>query len=268
MKFRLPDEIPIEEWPKPEEFVEEAIRIVSYAEDNGVTLRVMGGLAIHIHSREYDKLWRDLGRLGEKVFTDIDLAGYSKQRDDLLKIMEELDYKIWKQSMYYFAGRRYIFFGKIPMVEVFFDNLSMNHNINLKDRLESDKYTLPLAELLMSKLQIVKINEKDIKDAILLLRAHDIGDDDDDRVNGKVIAEVMSRDWGFYYTFTSNLKTVLEKLDNYEALSQDDIKIVSDRINRLLSLIESKPKSLGWKMRAKVGTKKKWYNDVDEWIQF
>ena len=78
----------------------------------------------------------------------------------------------------------------------------------------------------------------------------------------------MSKDWGFYYTFTINLKKVKEaSLDWYkELLSEKDRRIVSERIDALLNMIEKKPKSFGWKMRARVGPRKKWYNEVDEWV--
>lgn len=267
-KFKLPDEIPEGEWPKPEEFVKEAKRIVDYARDEGVVLRVMGGLGIHMHSREFDELWRKLGRLGRKVFTDIDLATYGSSREKILDILKGLNYEIWKQSMYFYGGKRYIFFGRIPMVEIFFDSLEMNHKINFKGRLEKDEYTLPLAELLMSKLQIVKINEKDIKDTIVLIRAHDIGDNDKDVINGKHIARLLSKDWGFYYTFTVNLKKVLDILPSYSSLSSKDISIVEERVNKLFDIIEKEPKTISWKIRARIGPSKKWYNEVDEWVEF
>jgi len=265
--FRLPSEIPDEEWPQPGEFVDESKRIVDFAQEKGVTLRVMGGLAIYLRCKEYEELWKGLKRLGKKVFTDIDLAGYGKHRTKILKIMEELGYDIWKLSLQRFAGRRYIFYGgRIPMVEVFFDRLQMNHVIEFKGRLEKDKYTLPLAELLMMKLQIVQINEKDIKDSIILLRAYDIGEDDT-VINGKYIAKVLAKDWGFYYTFTNNLEKVKSKLQDYQSiLSESDIDIVKNRIEKLRDIIEREPKSLGWKMRAKLGTKVKWYEEVEDWL--
>jgi|Deesub1362A_J573_1020465.scaffolds.fasta_scaffold00003_283 hypothetical protein len=284
--FRLPTEIPLEIYPSPEEFVEEAKSIVREAEEKGIVLRVMGGLGIYIliQNTEYEDLWRRMERLGERVFTDIDLAGYGKDRERVLKFLTEerssCVYQIWRPSLYYYRGSRYIFYGcpegcefpkgkgcKIPMVEVFFDRLQMNHTIEFKGRLEHGKYALPLTEILLTKLQIVKINEKDIKDAIVLLSAFEIGSSDKEGINGDYIAGLMSKDWGFYYTFTTNLKKVREYVTNRyrDKLSEDNVKKVSERIDHLLKLIEDKPKSMGWKLRAKVGPKKKWYNEVDDW---
>ncbi len=284
-RFRLPTEIPLEVYPKPEEFVNEAKSIVEEAEENNIILRVMGGLAIYIliQGSKYEDTWRNLARLGERVFTDIDLASYGKYRKAVLEFFtkkrKKCRYEVFQQSLYYYRGTRYIFYGcpegcmirgyqgcRIPMVEVFFDKLEMNHIIPFKNRLEICKYTLSPTDILLTKLQIVKINEKDIKDAITLLLAYDIGSTDDNMINGKYIAKLMSQDWGFYYTFTTNLKKVKEFSGKYsDKLSESEISIVSSRVDKLLDMIEKEPKSLGWKMRARVGTKKKWYNEVDEW---
>ncbi|MCU0852943.1 MAG: hypothetical protein MUC90_06825 [Thermoplasmata archaeon] len=102
------------------------------------------------------------------------------------------------------------------MVEIFYDELAMNHTVPYKGRLEMDSPTTPAGELMLQKLQVVKINEKDIKDLIVLIRAH-------------------------------------------------DKSIVTQRVDTMLALIESKPKSFKWRMRAKVGTKTMWYNPVDDW---
>ncbi len=285
-RFRLPTEIPLEIYPSPEEFVEEAKSIVREAGEKGIVLRVMGGLGIYIliQNTEYEDLWRRLERLGERVFTDIDLAGYGKDRERILRFLTEerasCVYQIWRPSLYYYRGSRYIFYGcpegcefpkgkgcKIPMVEVFFDRLQMNHTIEFKGRLEHGEYALPLTEILLTKLQIVKINEKDIKDAIVLLSAFEVGSSDKEGINGDYIASLMSKDWGFYYTFTTNLRKVKEYATNKyrDKLSEDNVKKVSDRVDHLLKLIENRPKSMGWKLRAKVGPKKKWYNEVDDW---
>ncbi|MFH0917363.1 MAG: hypothetical protein V1912_13090, partial [bacterium] len=133
-----------------------------------------------------------------------------------------------------------------------------------KGRLEIDKYTLSLADLMLEKLQIVHLNEKDVIDVMMLLREHEIGDGDDEVINGAYISRMMAKDWGFYYTTTTNLNKVKSHLGNYEVLSPGDHDVISGRIDELLFMIDKEPKSLGWKLRAKVGTKKQWYNDVEE----
>ena len=125
----------------------------------------------------------------------------------------------------------------------------------------SDVY--PVAELLLEKMQIVNITEKDLKDSVILLAEHDIGDTDNETINGKHIASILSKDWGFSYTVTTNLQHVKEYADK-SPLGEADNLLVKQRIARLLDIIEKAPKSLRWTTRARIGTKKKWYQDVEE----
>jgi hypothetical protein len=116
-------------------------------------------------------------------------------------------------------------------------------------------------------MQIVQINEKDIKDTVVIMREHDVGDLDNETVNARYIARTLSDDWGFYYTVTTNLGKVKNSLSSVQVLSDQDRADVSSKIDKLVSCIEEQPKSMRWKMRAKIGTKKKWYNDVEEVVR-
>lgn len=264
--FRLPSEIPLEEWPAPSTFIEEAKLCVKDAEDKGIVLRVMGGLAIYLHSQEYEQLWEKLGRLGKKVFTDIDYVSYGKFRGRLLEFFKNRGFTINQKLLYLYGKKRHIYYGnKIPMVEIFFDKLEMNHTVNFKNRLELDYPTIPPTELLLQKIQMVRMNEKDIKDAIILVRAHEVGQGDEEKINKELIGASLLADWGFYYTATTNLQKIKNSLSNYNVLGEEDIRVVGGRIDELLSYLEEKPKGIMWKSRALIGTKKKWYNEVDEW---
>ena len=268
-KFRLPTEIPLEEYPPPEVFVEETIQCVSDAAKEGIILRAIGGLAIYLHAHGAgDKeLSVKLGRLGERVFTDIDFASYGKFRDKVYGFFKKRGYDVDPTlHMHYFRKRHIYFGGKVPMAEVFFDRLEMNHPIEFAKRLEADNPTIPLAELLLAKLQIVKINQKDIKDVVLMLRSHDAGDTDDQTINLSALRRAgLVSNWGFYYTVTTNLKEVQRFAQEGGILEQDDIKTVGDRVGRILDYLERQPKTAQWKLRARVGTRRKWYNDVDDW---
>lgn len=269
-RFRLPTEIPDEEYPSPETFINEALSCVKEAGEKGIILRIMGGMGIYLHSQEIKGLWERLSRLGKKVFTDIDFASYGKFRDKVFEFFRKRGYNIDKRLHFHYGLKRHIYFGgAVPMIEVFFDKLEMNHTISFENRLEADMPTIPLSELLLQKMQIVKINEKDIKDAIVLLRAHDVGFEDKEKINLKALAQAgLTSDWGFYYTVTTNLQKVKEYIGGCNILNEEDRKIISERIDKILGFLEQEPKSLSWKMRAKIGTKKKWYNDVEEWTYF
>ncbi len=149
-------------------------------------------------------------------------------------------------------------------VDIFVDKLTFCHEVDLTRRLEVDPTTLTLADLLLEKMQIVKIAEKDVKDTIILLREHDLGDNDDGVVNVRYISKLLSDDWGFYYTATTNLKKTRDYVDTLSVINSTEKRLVKSRIDSLLARIEGEGKSFKWRMRAKAGTKVKWYNDAEE----
>lgn len=287
-EFKPSVKVPVDLYPKPYEFVNEALSIVKGAEERGVVMRIMGGLAIYllIRGTEYERVWNALGRLGECVFTDIDLATYGKDGGKIINYLlteERIPfYLLWQPSLMYYGTQRLIFYGcpeaymrgeakvgKIPMVEVFLDALRMNHTISFKGRLKLNEVTLTPADLLLKKLQIVRINEKDIKDAIILLLAVDLSNTDTKAINADYIAKLLSDDWGFYCTFTTNLTKIKEylKARHLSALTDKYLNVISNKIDKLRKIIEEHPKASPWKIRTKVGTKKKWYDDVEELLR-
>ena len=270
-EFRLPHEVSDAKYPTPEEFISETERVVKELSNNSVVARVMGAMGVYIKTRITSKdLFVKLDRLGGgKSFTDIDLASYSRYCNNIPPLMERLGYQCFKRMLIISAATRQFFYSdRIPLVEVFYDRLAMNHVINFRDRLEKACLTLPSAELLLQKLQPVHINEKDIKDTILLLKAEDLGENDS-KINMKVVRSVLSDDWGFYHTFKTNLQNVGNYLESIDprTVSEEDKLIIRNKLSIIEKEIESEPKSFGWKVRAKVGTKKKWYNEVDEWSE-
>ena len=254
-----------EKYPPPSVFIKEAERIVKEAEEEGILLRIMGALAIRIHCPKFADLHHKLKRLGERVFTDIDFMSIRESRKKVPGFLEERGYTCDKAVMAIFGSKRHVYYGtEVPMIDVFFDKLEMCHTINFRGRLELDYPTISLADLLLEKMQIVKINPKDVKDTVVLLREHGVGENDDETVNYRYIAKLLSKDWGFYYTVTTNLKGVRDRLPTLGVLSEEDILDVGIKIDKILEAIEREPKSLGWRMRARIGTKKKWYQEVEE----
>jgi hypothetical protein len=245
------------------DFVAGATHLVERAEEKNIVLRIMGACAVMHHvGKEHPML--DVFK-SNRALTDIDFVTYRRFWPKIEAFLQSEGYEphvrfntIHGDKQMQFANRDGI------RVDVFCDKLSMSHVIEFKGRLEQDYPTIPLAELLLEKMQIVKINEKDIKDTTLLLKTHDIGDTDKDTINTVRIAKVLKEDWGFYYTVTNNLDKVRTRKDEYDWLSQNDRELIGTKIDKLCSIIEAEPKSTGWKLRARIGTKKKWYTDVDE----
>jgi hypothetical protein len=265
-KFRLPKDIPLEEYPRPEVYLEEARRLIEAAQKQDLVLRVMGPIALHFYFPAYVDLYRRMERLGARVFTDIDYASYGKHRSKMVPFFQSQGYEVEKRALMMSGGERHIYFGdRIPMIDIFFDKLNYNHPIDYKGRLEIHPLCVSLTDLLLQKLQIVQINDKDLKDSMLLLLAGQVGETDNGVVNARYIAKIMSDDWGFYYTATTNLAKVNSAAAGVTALSDEQRATITSKINQLLQVIENTPKSGRWKGREKVGTKKPWYREVSDW---
>jgi len=239
--------------------------MVETAQKHDAVLRGLGAAAIRSHSIKSADKYPALRR----ALTDLDFITYSKHEKRVMTALSECGYHQDRARGYIRAvsGRSILENPNTKLiVDLFFDKLAYNHTIELNGRLESDPLTIPLAELVLEKTQIVQINEKDVKDMILLLLEHPVGSVDQETVNIDRICGILSNDWGFYYTVTTNLNKIAEYAKEHHELADDDRKDVLAKIEKLKEAIESTPKSFGWKMRARVGPKRKWYNDVEELV--
>jgi hypothetical protein len=131
-------------------------------------------------------------------------------------------------------------------------------------RLEVDKPSIPLAELLLEKMQIVKINEKDVIDTLMLLLEHPLGEHDNETINIKLIATLCSDDWGLWRTITMNLEKVKQLAKGYPQLDATQKEQIDSQVKTAMERIENEPKTLRWRLRSRVGERVKWYKDVDE----
>lgn len=245
-----------------EKFESELKRIIKASEESGILLRVIGSLAFQMHCPEHGYLQQAMGR----AYTDIDFGAYRKQTKDIKELMTSLGYEENREVFIVSEGERSIFDRhEIGLhVDVFYEKLDFCHPIYWAGRLEVDSPTIPLAELLLEKMQIVQINEKDIIDTIMLLMEHPFGDHDNETINIKRIAELCSGDWGLWRTTTMNLDKERRLAHGYEQLKDEQKLHVEMQVEAALKRIEQEPKPLAWRLRARVGDRVKWYKDVDE----
>lgn len=263
-----------------EYFLSEAQRIVEKSKESDITLRAMGGVGIAMRSAAEREFAQRLGRMtqGKQEYTDLDFAGLLKERNKIKEFFGGINYDIRRTTMSSAASQRQIYFHPEGYfsVDVLMDKLLIaNHPIDFRKRIEIDPLTIPLADLLLEKIQMwVSFSEKDLKDCLLLLKTHDLSNSDGETINSAYIAELLSDDWGFYYTATTNLKKIQGVLKDLDAMgsqvnieparvSAEERANLSSKIDRLLKSIDDHPKSFGWKMRAKLGTSKQWYSPVE-----
>jgi hypothetical protein len=122
---------------------------------------------------------------------------------------------------------------------------------------------VPLSELLLTKLQIIEVNEKDIRDTVLLLYGHEVAQHDDDAVNGVRIAALCATDWGLWRSITANLERCRAHVEDYQLAEEERARVVA-RLDELLERIEVEPKSRRCQLRAKLDERKRWYELPEE----
>ena len=241
-----------------EDIVSEGQRLLGIASDKGVPLRLLGGVAVRLKAPEVPpSLARD--------YKDIDFAVTKKGGGAADKLLREAGYEPHVAFNAMHARERGLYYdeGNGRQVDLFIDAFRMCHEIPLGKRLDVETQTVPLAELMLTKLQIVEVNEKDIRDTVLLFHGHPIADHDDGAINGAQIAKLCADDWGLWRTITANVDRCRNHVGDYE-LSGEDRERIESRFDELLQRIEDEPKSRGWRRRAKVGDKKVWYELPEE----
>lgn len=268
-----------------EDFLKDATAIVERAQSRGLYVRFIGALAVYVHSLDTPdtlRVFKSLARLGEgrPMFTDLDLVLYSKQRNDVTKLLEELGFKPDNMANMMFGGRRLIYYhpqNKYP-VDLFLNKLEFSHDVNFGEkpgsgRLELDYPTITLEDIVLEKLQIHQINRKDVVDLVVLFMGHDLGElAGKNVIDGGHISRTLSEDWGFWYDATRNLASVTTLVhelasSNPGAITAEQNGIITERVFRLRKMIDATPKTKGWEKRAKIGTSKPWYKDVDEVVR-
>jgi hypothetical protein len=244
------------------EYVDRALDIVEKAKERGVELRILGSLAYRLHCPAHLHLFEEMGR----DLTDVDLAAFGNQRRNVRAFLEERGYVIDQDMLVTTEGKRYAFSDPDSKmaVDVFFDELFFCHPIPLRDRLGLDYPTITPTDLLLEKMQIVEINPKDIKDSLVLLLEHPLDSRESDAIDAVYIAKLLATDWGFYYTVTTNLEKLGRHVPDYAALGAGGGEIVNRRVKELVQVIEEEPKTGKWKLRARIGPRVKWYQEVAE----
>lgn len=243
-------------------YVRKGLEIVDVAKKKGIELRLLGAVAVKIQCPKLRRFHEDVM---ERHATDLDFIAYSKDRNKVKKLFDELKYTPIK-TVIPMESRDLFLESEDVKVDVFYDRLEMCHAINFDHRLEIDYPAIAVADIILEKTQIVKINEKDMKDLVILFAEHELGSNDNHMINSSYISKILAKDWGFYYTMTTNLKLLKSQFLNKwkDPSVQEYLDKVGPRVDELLRQIEMEPKSMGWKMRQSVGTKKKWYKDVEE----
>jgi hypothetical protein len=241
-----------------EDKIAEAIRIIDIARKKGAILRLIGGLAVRNHCEIIDFCERDYG--------DIDLVGLKKHFKKINETFKEAGYKENRHVAIATSGQQLQFYKQDleDHVDVFLDVFRMEHDVVLKERLNLEDYTISISDILITKLQIYTMNEKDLRDILTIVK--DVPIDEEDKsgvINVKYVAQLCAKDWGLYTDILSNIDKCLNLMHHYN-LSPEEIEQIQNKLKKLKEAIENEPKTRRWKLRAKIGKKKAWYRVVEE----
>jgi hypothetical protein len=237
--------------------VAEGIRIVDTAAEARVPLRLLGGVAVAVlcPSSRRPPLRRD--------YADVDLATKGSARKETIALLESLGYEANREFNTLHGHRRLLFWDEANgrQVDVFVDEANLCHRIDFRQRLDISARTLSLADLTVLKLQVVETNDKDYLDLCAIFADHDLGDEESE-VDSAYIAALAAADWGLWRT----MGMVAERTAQFAlALPGFDAgELVANRLTRLREELDTVPKTRGWKLRSRIGDRKRWYELPEE----
>jgi hypothetical protein len=237
--------------------VAEGKRLLERASQARVPLRLLGGVAIKLRAPG------DLPPAFAREYAGLDFVTKKKTARQAVDLFREERYVPHVAFNALHGQERLLFFDEEHdrQVDVFVGSFQMSHKVPLDERLDVDPVSIPLGELLLTKLQIAELNEKDVRDALALLEGHPLGDADGETVNAGRIAVLCAGDWGLWRTITGNLDTCCSLVPGYDVPNQAEVE---ERLRELLARIEAEPKTRGWKLRARIGERKRWYELPEE----
>ena len=252
----------------------EAMAIIDAAREQGVQLRLTGGLAVRRYCMDLEFMDRE--------YSDIDVVGLSSQFKDLHPVFAGLGYAENRyvtqatdaEQLQYVKAETLVAPSSqsdgahheapiVDHVDIFLDIMRMDHDVEIRDRLDIDDYAISPVDALIAKLQIGKINQKDVHDVIALLKDVPIYDADGGAtIDVAYLADTCADDWGLYHDITTNLDVVLAMVDDY-GLSTADLERVCERLAAIKESVEDEAKPISWRLRARVGERVAWRREVE-----
>ena len=248
--------------------VQEGRRIVDFARGRGVVLRLLGGLAVREHCAG--------ARACRREHMDLDFAGLRKQTEGVIEVFGELGYaervhvrvatgmgqaQFIRDCVHVDGdgGRRHA----DDHVDVFFDRFKLDHVIDLRSRLALHAYAIPLTDTLATKLQMHDPEPRDVLDVLMLLATARAEDSTADAIDTAYLGKLCAHDWGMFHDVALNLQRCGERLADAE-LSETERDRAAALLARCIGAIDSAPKTLAWRLRARVGTRRRWWDIVEE----
>jgi hypothetical protein len=240
----------------------EARMLAQGAADAGIGLKLLGGLAVRVICPVFPpRLYRG---------QDMDFACLSRKRKDVSAYLERSGCEPDKRFNNLNGDRQMYFTAPSGRpVDVMVDRLAMCHTLDFRPTFDRMPLTLDAGDVLLSKLQIVELNEKDARDIFQLLGGVPLHPGPDSATRPAIdtdrFGKLLGADWGWWRTVTGSLAKLPGLAEgNPGLLPPDPPHDPLAAARRLAEVAEAAPKSVKWRMRAGVGDRVRWYELPEE----
>lgn len=231
--------------------IQSAIELIDAGTAKGLHIRALGGIAVAIHCPTS----RNPGR----SYRDIDVAIANKSQVAVTDLLQEHGYQADREFNLLNGDSRMLFHCDTHQIDVFVGEFAMCHRVPLT--LDAHPYTVAVAELVLTKLQIIELNPKDAYDGCALLHELQLGTAPDQHATRQRISQICGNDWGLWRTLTLNLERCVTYARAHNDLPADSI---AQQVTALTALLNHMPKTMAFKMRAAIGERMRWYDTPEE----
>jgi hypothetical protein len=230
--------------------------ILDAAEARTARLRALGGVGVALTcpSARRPPL--------QRAYADIDVITTSKDAHLVGDVLVSLGFAPEERFNQLHGHSRMLFDGPDWHIDMLIGRFVMCHDLDLRRRLTAWPDTLAPADLLLTKLQVAKLNRKDLLDIVALLLDHELTDDDRG-ISVSRVASVLAGQWGWWRTATFTLERVKAEIADIP-LAEIDATAVRTKLNEIELATERAPKGPRWRARARIGTRMLWYHDPEE----
>ncbi|MEI6405631.1 MAG: hypothetical protein WCO64_07655 [Actinomycetes bacterium] len=239
---------------------DEGLELVTGANSRDFTVRLIGGVGVAAHNH------KDVPASLSRKYGDIDFVVDKKSGKKLSDYLIEMGYEANQRFNALHGAKRMLFYDtqRNRQIDVFVGEFNMCHSINLNDYLGLHTLSLAPEHLLLTKLQIVELNAKDIVDVVRTLYMHTDANAvaDCPGISMSRLNEVTANDWGWYTTVLDNFEKVDNSID--KLLDVTSAEQVHTYLADIMQTMQLASKSTKWKTRSIIGRKKQWYELPEE----
>lgn len=195
---------------------------------------------------------------------DVDLFVLRRDRKAVTQTLKEIGCTPETEFNVLNGNVRLMFFRGQTKIDIFIDTFQMCHTLDLAGRMAQADLTVSPADLLLTKLQVVQINAKDLTDMAALLLALPLQPADRLGIDSPYLARCLAKDWGLWKTSTLNLSKLRQSAGDLLPRTGGWNERLAETLDQLEGHIESVPKSIAWRARAVIGERVAWYQNPEE----